>query len=382
MAQCSVAQLHYRCLLTTVAHLRAETPLQPLAASRSYFPQLDGVRAIAVAMVMIFHVSRPDLRVPGPIVIGQTGVDLFFVLSGFLITGILLKSPQEDWHEVRTFYTRRVLRIFPLYYFALIVVFPLFLHRHASWDLWLYLTNIRITWQGAGKLSGPLHFWSLAVEEQFYLVWPFIVLFLPRRHLGKVLAGMFMLAIASRIVLLHFGLEVFYFTLCRLDVLAAGAGLAVLQYRGKLQQLRRASLYVLIVSMLVVGAEAKFFPTGSWWLQVTKYSALAVMYASSIAWILTAQSYVLRKVLGTAPLRFIGRISYGLYVFHPMVFTWVLDHYAHGPALLRAGAAFAASFACALLSWYGMERYFIGLKDKVAPERAHFPAAAPAMTAL
>ncbi len=331
-------------------------------------------------MVMVFHVSRPDLRVPGPIIIGQTGVDLFFVLSGFLITGILLKSPQGDWKEVRTFYTRRVLRIFPLYYFTLIVIWAGGLHRHVTWDAWVYLQNISITFHRF--TDGPLHFWSLAVEEQFYLVWPFIVLFLPRRHLGRVLAAAFLLALASRIVVLQIHGEIFYFTLCRVDALAAGAVVALLQYRGLLPRLRRASLLMLIACVLLVGLEAKFFSTGSWKLQVTKYTILAALFASGIAWLLTTELRMVREVLGAAPLRFVGRISYGLYVFHPMVFTLVLDHYAHGPALLRAGAAFAASFGCALLSWYGMERYFIGLKDKVAPERARFASTAPAMTAL
>ncbi len=352
----------------------------PTPEKRTYFPELDGVRAVAIAMVMAFHLGVDYF--PGPVSLGQTGVDLFFVLSGFLITGILLKAPQRDWHEVRTFYIRRSLRIFPLYYVTLIVVWTWLMRDHVSWDVWVYLQNITITFHGF--MRGPTHFWSLAVEEQFYLVWPFIVLFVPRRYLGKILAAMIATAFLIRIPMLHAGLSVFYFTFSRMDALAAGATLALLQWRGQLARCRRMFTAILVLGIVLIIIEARIAAGGhhEFTMQLTRYSVFAATYAAAIGLLLTAGRNIISRVLSSSPLRFIGRISYGLYVFHPLVFTWVLRRFATQPTPIRALLAIAATFACALISWYGMERYLIGLKDKLAPERARFPATAPPRTAL
>jgi peptidoglycan/LPS O-acetylase OafA/YrhL len=364
--------------VTLSSHTPPSVPLTP--AKRTYFPELDGIRAIAIAMVMAFHLGAD--YIPGPVSLGQTGVDLFFVLSGFLITGILLKAPQRDWHEVRVFYIRRTLRIFPLYYFALIVVWTILMHDHVSWDVWVYLQNITITFNG--WMRGPLHFWSLAVEEQFYLVWPFVVLFLPRRYLTRALVALIVIAFLSRIPLLHAGYGVFYLTFTRMDALAAGAVLALLQYHGKLAQVRPILLTILVAGLVLIAAEAKLAgnPSHFFILQLTRYSIFAATYASAVGLILTSRRNPLTSLLSSSPLRFVGRISYGLYVFHPLVYLWALKQFAGQPPFLRASLAVLATFACALASWYGMERYFIGLKDKLAPERARFPTSAPAMTTL
>ena len=354
----------------------ADAP-QP-AARRAYFPELDGVRAIAILMVMLFHLNTGDLHIPGPVILGQTGVDLFFVLSGFLITGILLKAPQRDWHEVRTFYIRRALRIFPLYYFALIVLWIGLMHDHVSWDVWAYVQNITTTF--GGRVRGPWHFWSLAVEEQFYLVWPFLVMWLPRRWLGKVLAVMIASAVLCRVPLMHFGYGTFYFTLSRVDALGAGAVLALLQYRGQLARMRGMLTALLFVGLVLLAVQSR--TTAQYWTQLTKFTVLAMIYASVVGLVLLRVAEPVNSLLRSAPLRFVGRISYGLYVFHPFVFRYSIPMTAGMPGPLRALISLAIAFACALLSWYGMERYLIGLKDRLAPERARFPAAAPAMTAL
>ena len=200
-------------------------------AARTYYPELDGVRAIAAMMVIFFHMGQMGIPLRGPISFGQSGVDLFFVLSGFLITSILLKARPEDWGEVRKFYVRRSLRIFPLYYGYLIVA--TIFGAGVTGFYWVYLQNYRIA---MGAPMGEVgHFWSLAVEEQFYLVWPFVVLFLPRRHLVKALWLMLGGCILCRTVLVTTShVDVFYLTLTRLDGLCGGALLAVYQYRGLL----------------------------------------------------------------------------------------------------------------------------------------------------
>lgn len=356
-----------------------QTSIPQSTPSRIYYPELDGVRAIATALVMIFHMAQQGIPIPGPVMLGQTGVDLFFVLSGFLITTILLKSPPHDWHEVRTFYIRRTLRIFPLYYGFLIAA--ALLHSPVSTPFWFYLQNLYLSFRL--PIQGPDHFWSLAVEEQFYLVWPFVVLFLPRRFLLVALWLMILGAPLCRIVLIDIHASPFYFTLSRIDGLAAGALLAVLLARGTLFSLRKGLVALTIAMTIIVAIEgALAHHAGTAWIQVTKFSCITALYAAVLGLLLTSAPSVATRWLRSAPLRFVGRISYGLYVFHPVVYAFVFPRIAHQPALIRAAAGTGATFALALLSWYGFERYFIGLKDRLAPERARFPRRAPSMTAL
>jgi peptidoglycan/LPS O-acetylase OafA/YrhL len=349
-------------------------------AARTYFPALDGVRAIAILMVMVFHLAQSGIPIPGPTIIGQTGVDLFFVLSGFLITGILLKSPQGDWHEIHTFYIRRTLRIFPLYY-ATILLLDL-AGRHVSFAFWIYLQDFY--YAANWPIGDPIHFWSLAIEEQFYLLWPFVVLFLPRRRLMPALWLMIATALLIRIPLIHAGISPFFFPLSRFDALSAGAILALLQQSGTLTRYRRPLIALFVVSALLVGLQGKAaaHSPNLFWVQVTKFTALAAFYAAGIGIVLTSRANLLTRSLSAAPLRFIGRIAYGLYVFHPIVYGIVFAWFAAKSPLIRAAIAVASTFVCALISWYGMERYMIALKDKLAPERAQFPTTAPPMTTL
>ncbi len=351
----------------------------PTLVPRTYYPELDGVRAVATAMVLCFHMAQQGIPLHGPVMFGQTGVDLFFVLSGFLITSILLKSQPCDWYEVRTFYIRRTLRIFPLYYGYLLGA--LLLNAPVSTPFWFYVQNLFFAFHI--PLRGPDHFWSLAVEEQFYLVWPFVVLFLPRRWLLGSLWIMIGGALLCRIVLLATGVSPFYFTLARVDGLAAGALLSLLQARGTLAQLRRPLMVVAMVAAIATAVEgALSHHAGAPWIQISKFSFVTAFYAALIGLLLTSAPSPATRWLRSSPLRFIGRISYGLYVFHPLVFAVVFPRLSGTPALLRALAGLAATFALALLSWYGFERFFIGLKDRLAPERARFPLRAPSMTSL
>jgi peptidoglycan/LPS O-acetylase OafA/YrhL len=339
-------------------------------ATRPYFPQLDGVRAIAALMVMVFHFCHYT-GIGGPVKIGQTGVDLFFVLSGFLITTILLQAPTGDWHEIRTFYIRRTLRIFPLYY-GYLIGSALFGTVCSIW-FWIYLQNIPISREI--PIVGPNHFWSLAIEEQFYLVWPFLVLFLPRRWLVKTLWGVVAVAFLSRIVLIPMGIGPGYFTITRLDGLAAGALLAAYFQRGVLQRYRRGILIFTAVSAIALWAEWTLFHNeGLPWVQITKFSLSTFFYAGAVGYLVISGPHPVNRFLSTAPMRFIGRISYGLYVFHPVVFDFVLVRTYSVNVVIRFVACFAAVFVVSLISWYAYESQFIRLKDKLAPERKKFPA--------
>jgi peptidoglycan/LPS O-acetylase OafA/YrhL len=333
---------------------------------RPYFPALDGVRAIAALMVMVCHFCQ-DEAMRGPWIIGQTGVDLFFVLSGFLITTILLLAPARDWHEVRTFYIRRVLRIFPLYYGVLIVL--ALCGSVASFWFWTYLQNIPLLF--SMPVIGPAHFWSLAVEEQFYLVWPFLVFFLPRQWLTKALWAIVAMAVLFRILLLPLGIHWSIFvSFSRFDGLAAGGLLATYYRRGLLHTHRRGLLVMGAISASALWFEWwKFRGHGETWGQVVELSLTSSFYAAVVGYVVINGSAWFNGLLALKPLRFIGRVSYGLYVFHPFVFSYVLPRVHQLSSVVQLLACSGATLAVSTLSWYGYERWFIRLKGKLAPER-------------
>src|SRR5690625_4685275 len=173
-----------------------------------YVKELDGVRGVAILLVILFHCF------PSPLTgLGWIGVDLFFVLSGFLITGILIDS-KGNKRYYSNFIGRRILRIFPLYYlvlFIMLFLLPLigrgfssgsnysFYLRHQGW-FWSYLQNWLFSFHGFPKNLILSHFWSLGVEEQFYLVWPFLVLLLPKKLLLKSSIFLCMTAIIFRML--------------------------------------------------------------------------------------------------------------------------------------------------------------------------------------
>ncbi len=225
-----------------------------------HVPSLDGVRAIAALMVMFFHFFQnltPNntgvslLKTLSSF--GQTGVSLFFVLSGFLITRILIREKNQTCIFFVNFYFRRSLRIFPLYYFYLILVFVIipFNHHVEIPDLskqiyhWVYLQDFAITFNW--DFVGPVHFWSLAVEEHFYLFFPLIVYYLKEKYLVYALAAIILSSIIVRYFLTKaHGYEVFYFTFSRLDELVLGAILAILEINKKLTADKAASFYLFL----------------------------------------------------------------------------------------------------------------------------------------
>jgi len=342
----------------------------PMRRQHRYYPELDGVRAIAALLVMLFHAQQEGLPLRFSLGVGQTGVDLFFVLSGFLITSILLKSAPRDWSEVRTFYTRRVLRIFPLYYLTLVLVW-MFIGK-PSWFFWVYLQNF---WISFGRFSsGPMHFWSLAVEEQFYLVWPFLVLFVPRKRLLPILTATIVFAAVLRFVLVAHHHNVFVLTFTRLDGLAAGAVLATLNAREPLTRWARLMLAIAALSVIAAAILGHFFrDSQNPAFEAIKYTLITAVYTCLMGWLLARPASRATRLLSVRWLRYIGRISYGLYVFHPFVFAWTYRHFPAQPMLTRAGLAVVFTFAIATVSWYSFERWFIRLKDVLSPERRPSP---------
>lgn len=346
----------------------------------NHVPALDGVRGIAVLMVMIFHYcqannffpDQPILKVLSKLsVLGQTGVDLFFVLSGFLITRILLHEKNTPGAFLKTFFARRVLRIFPLYYGFLIFIYFLLPILTSSeivpfskqiW-FWGYLQNFVYTFPIA-PFEGPNHLWSLAVEEHFYLVWPFLVYFLGTTTLVRVAGGCLLGGVVVRSFFLSHGIGVFFFTLCRLDGLVMGALLALLEQGRGLQAYRKSFL---IGALLLMGLLAGVWPyttgRGLDWLQILKPLLMAIFYFCCVGYIigLSSQSQVYTW-LTQRWLTQIGLISYGLYIFHPLCFDWVLHSSLGQNGIISFVLAFTFVLGVALASYRFYESPFLKLK--------------------
>lgn len=257
-------------------------------------PALDGVRGLAILMVTLFRFGREAFpaeeygRVVEKLIqVGTLGVDLFFVLSGFLITRILLQS-QGTSNYFSRFYYRRSLRIFPLYFLTLavlLVVLPKLHSGEATFIeaiekqsyLWTYTTNLKMSWDNAWGFGYLDHFWSLAVEEQFYLVWPLVIFMAPTRvlRLSLIGAGCCALARSTFCLMSDNSVAPDVFTLFRCDGLLLGAAVAAIWQRDpSLTSISRFGLPGFFLCALFVAAASMFggraleipkvFITGAW----------------------------------------------------------------------------------------------------------------------
>ena len=300
-----------------------------------YMPQLDALRAIAAGMVLLYHFWRPIREY---VHLGGVGVRVFFVLSGFLITGILLRSRQLSGADgtsaagaLRRFYLRRVLRIFPLYYLALVIAWYGRVSGAREGMAWhaAYLSNVHFFLVNAitpGEWGGHVsHLWSLAVEEQFYLVWPWIILFARRRWLPGIALGLVAVGPIFRLVVTATtGNDLApVLPLGCIDSLALGAYLAMtvapeFESHPLVRPIGAAALWS---GVLLFGAHQAAVHAGGFWLFRAVSFDLAVALAG--VWLVarTAQGVggIAGRALDLAPLRYLGTISYGIYVYHLML---------------------------------------------------------------
>jgi peptidoglycan/LPS O-acetylase OafA/YrhL len=368
-----------------------------------HLPVLDGVRGVAILLVLCVHFigDSPAYTLFGRAMVklanyGVWGVDLFFVLSGFLITGILYDSKRSSRY-FRDFYIRRTLRIFPLYYAVLVVLFvilpsmpvayPAALEesaRHQAW-LWLYASNVYLALHRSWALPYVGHFWSLAVEEQFYLVWPLVVLGFGLRSLIRICAGVAVLALALRIALAfaHAGaMAQLVLTPCRFDALCVGAGLALSVRALGLPRVALAGRWAIgPLALAVLLASAWHAATGRLPEVVlpVRGTLIALTFGALLATSLAARtSGVPSRLLCSRAMRFLGTRSYGLYVFHGIVAYWMSQHTAPfealaarvGPGaamLLWAAAGSGVSLIIAAASFDLFEKRFLRLKNRLAP---------------
>jgi len=366
-----------------------------------FIPALDGLRGIAIILVMLHHLTyyRPesgiDALIAGVPLFGWVGVDLFFVLSGFLITGILLDT-RGSGRYFTSFYARRTLRIFPLYYLVLflgLVVLPQFPSVHTvlagemespppQWPFWLYLTNFSIAERGF--VHGFLDVaWSLAIEEQFYLVWPLVIWLCPQRLLpwlctAIVIAEVFARSYARAIDIPV--LPIYVVTWYRLDGLVVGALLAIAQRRGLFAALNRLVPFVVIAG---IGGLILVFIYGghTWWwnrrMQQYGYTILAVLDgAMLVSAVNRPPDSVWSRMMSAGWLRAFGKYSYCLYLIHLPVMRAVRE-YVFNPdeyetlaiapwigQFLFYPLAAAPAFALAWLSWRYFEAPILRLKSR------------------
>lgn len=318
------------------------------SAEPNHKPELDGIRGIALLAVMLSHGGPYIERTTAlskffayAMIPGWSGVELFFVLSGFLITGILLQSKSAE-NYFSSFYARRFLRIFPIYYLVLTV--GLLAATHVSWlsavlpaagktriSYYFYAQNWPIFWPHHLFLKTNLfgHFWSLAVEEQFYLIWPLVVWLLPENAILTLCSVGLAIALPLRIYMVHRFAEDFTamaLTTSRMDGLLVGVILAILLRRG---QIPLRWIYVCLgAGAGIIGYIAAFhhreliatyfyMPT----LGITGFSLLSggllALSQHRIGW--------LRHILGARWLRATGKYSYGMYIYHIPIYV-ICEH--------------------------------------------------------
>jgi peptidoglycan/LPS O-acetylase OafA/YrhL len=314
--------------MTRGIHLEDTLMVKSQSSDPSRVLAFDGLRALAVLAVMVQH----NFAVPANLVtsLGPVGVRLFFVLSGFLITRILITARSEAeaagvsmssvW---RAFLVRRALRIFPLAYLALTVAWLLgapAMTQYSVW-YWLYAGNIARWLFGEVANAGLGHWWSLAIEEHFYLFWPAVILLLPRRAWQPMTVAVLVVAALARVI--HSGSTddelwpAYVLTWCRMDALAFGALLAMRRMDGP---------YLLVLGVTIFGVGNLLDRNVA--LAHTLCESAFVFLSGAL--VVGVSQGTFPKILGCRPLVLLGSISYGMYVWGGLVKSLVL------PAVARA----------------------------------------------
>ncbi len=309
--------------------------------------ELDGLRALAILMVVAWHylgMGNGPTSIPWRLFMwGRSGVDLFFVLSGYLITGILLTNAHSS-NYFSTFYGRRSFRILPIYavMFAIYLIgrqlggsAPILFGGPLPW--WSYAIGLQNIWMtihqdyGASWLAGT---WSLAIEEQFYLIFPLVVYLAPTRTLPALLIALLLLSPLGRIVAYLLGDRLGYYVLMplRADVLAIGALIAWLEFTGSITPSIRRLFRIVFWSSIC------FLPIFAWFVELSNFTMamwghtyLVALFGSTVFMVLDLRGAPQLALLRSSVAGFFARISYALYLTHGYVLILVflaakLDH--------------------------------------------------------
>lgn len=339
---------------------------------------LDGFRGLAIILVMGYHYLHFFS-------FGWVGVDLFFVLSGFLITGKLLESLGSN-HYFRSFYLKRILRIVPLYYFILFLFFlliPLLLPSFVSVSFkdllqqqvyyWTFTDNVYDAAKGWPLNVILIHCWSLACEMQFYLVWPFVIWVFYKKENGLVIVLLFFFIAAFLFRYLGQSLfpfnDIYRYTLlpCRIDAFSAGALLYIFLRRHKIVSYKTKLFFTALITLAVI-LIIMFVKQTSWHFSegiVRQYGFTlnAVFWTALMGFALAAGKTIFSNNVITR----LGKYSYGMYLFHLPVFIIIarLPVFNNGngsTAWLTAAAAFIITYGCSFTSYHLLEKHFLKLK--------------------
>jgi peptidoglycan/LPS O-acetylase OafA/YrhL len=349
---------------------RARKSLRVEVKMHRRIPQLDAVRGLAILVVMFHNISPkyPLFHSDQLFRDGWMGVDLFFVLSGLLITGILLDTKQSAGY-FKNFYVRRCLRIWPLYYSLLFFMFIVVRFLNPSeyhavvqtsspwWAFPLFLQNflLPISTNAAGPLGVT---WSLAIEEQFYLVWPLVVRFCSITQLRQLAIAEICLSPMLRYYLWLHHVDLYTNIFCRLDGLMAGALLALLIRSDNFvpsKLLQRAWILLLIAAPLA-------FLTEAFHARWIVFSFTALASAAFVYVAMFSERKWLQKIMTNQFLVYTGTISYGLYLLHKIPFGMVQVLHLDRRPYLPLPIILVASYVLAALSWNLLEKPFLSLK--------------------
>ena len=359
------------------------------STNTSYLKQLDGLRFIAVSMVLLDHWSDERLKIP----LGFLGVCMFFVLSGFLITRILLQAKDKDeslnrshGFSLKQFYIRRTIRIFPIYYLAIFILYIYNVPPVRDKIIWCltYSTNIYIaihqTWLGVID-----HLWSLAVEEQFYLFFPFVVFFIPTRYLVKVLFSFIGIAVLLRLILYTSGvawMASYVLMPTCLDAFGMGGLLAYFFYhkneRVKAFITNKVWLVVSIILYVGVIILSKQISEGQ---SIVTIVFLRIFESFLSLFLVGNAAYnfggIMKTILEHSISLYLGRISYGLYIYHNFVYNFYHSSPTHPTVKLLNKLPFIAqhlplkmlflyglTILVATVSWFLIEKPINQWKNK------------------
>ena len=354
-----------------------------------HVPALDGIRGIAVLQVFVAHFhwivsTDPYFNAVTPwhwlnktLEPGFLGVDIFFVLSGFLITSLLLKDRQRNQSGMfRRFYMRRALRLLPALYAILIASFfvalwekfPMDIQWRTTWHALLYLNNWNVVWNPNAAQNDLGHLWSLGIEEQFYIIWPAILIGLVALKIpNKVIMGL--IAISIAVVAWHRDelwdqgvswLDLYIRTDTRVDSLLVGALFALIYRHIRIN--RKILNYAATIAFLGIAYIKYELPSGSF-IYEGGFTVIAIL-AGIVILAAVQSAWIGNVVLTWKPLVILGKVSYGLYLWHMLVFQVMGRHFTWGPKSVRIVIGIMIVSAVTAASWFFIEKPFLRLKDR------------------
>jgi peptidoglycan/LPS O-acetylase OafA/YrhL len=361
-----------------------------MSASMEKIKEIDGLRAIAILLVVAWHylgASEGPQSLPWRMFIfGRSGVDLFFVLSGYLITSILLNHRGSP-NYFSAFYGRRAFRILPIYGVMLLIFFAgkisgagrVFFDGALPW--WSYALGVQNIWMAIDQTYGAIWLagtWSLAIEEQFYLLFPLIVLWLPPAALPRLLIATLILCPIGRVISYLAGDAFGYYVLMplRADILAVGALIACLRFSGPVSDRVRRSVKTMLVATtcafpvfaLLIGKNTDFH------MALWGHSYLVAFFGSAVFMVLENRGSPSLALLRSPLAEFFARISYALYLVHinVLVFVFLLFRTDRTIDTPTGVALTASALAISVLICFASYRFFEGPLIRMAHQKYRF----------